>query len=328
MKILFVGGTGNISLSVSQLVMAQGHELWLYNRSGPGELKGAACIFGEIKELENNAELSQHYWDVVVNWIAFNTEDILRDIRIFQGKTQQYIFISSASCYQNPGPTAWITEHTPLANPHWEYSRNKIAAETALIHAFEQSGFPATIVRPSHTYSRVIPITLGGWTEYTCVVRMKKGLPIVVQGDGTSLWTLTFAADFAVGFVGLLGNSAAIGEDFHITSDEFLSWNEIYQLTAAAVGCHADIVHVTSERICQFDPSFTGTLLGDKAVSALFDNSKIKRFVPNFSPKTTFAEGIKHTTAWFEADTQRQVINPKTNALIERLIADAKRPIV
>lgn len=327
MKILFIGGTGNISLAVSQLVLAQGHDLWLYNRGGADELLGAHCILGNIVEIASNAELAQHSWDVVVNWIAFTAEEVLRDIRIFQYKTQQYIFISSASCYQNPGPTPWITERTPLENPYWDYSRNKIAAELALLHAFEEQGFPVTIVRPSHTYSRVIPITLGGWTEYTCVDRMKRGLPIVVQGDGTSLWTLTYAADFAVGFAGLLGNPAAIGEDFHITSDEFLSWNEIYQLTAAAVGVKADIVHVTSERICQFDARMAGTLLGDKSVSALFDNRKIKNVVPDFATKTRFADGIKRTIAWFEEDPSRQTVNAENNVLFDRLIADARRPL-
>lgn len=327
MKILFIGGTGNISTAVSELAIKQGHELWLFNRTGAHNLAGAHCIVGDIHAIADHAELASHKWDVVVNWIAFTAADVLRDVAVFLGKTQQYIFISSASCYANPGPTAWITERTPLDNPHWEYSRNKIAAEAALLQAHKNSGFPVTIVRPSHTYSRVIPITIGGWNEYTCVDRIKKGLPIVVQGDGTSLWTLTWAEDFAQGFNGLLGNPAAIGEDFHITSDEFLSWNEIYQYTAQAVGCEAQIVHVTSARICQFDPDYTGSLLGDKSVSALFDNSKIKRLVPDFKAKTPFSEGIKRTIAWFEADPQRQLIDSETNLLIERLVADARRPI-
>ncbi|HMW72263.1 MAG TPA: NAD-dependent epimerase/dehydratase family protein, partial [Cellvibrionaceae bacterium] len=288
MKILFIGGTGNISAAVSQQLVALGHELWLLNRTGAAGIQGAHSLIGDIHSPASLAQLHRHHWDVVVNWIAFNPADIQRDIALFRDKTQQYVFISSASCYQNPGPTALITERTPLANPYWEYSRNKIAAEQLLMQSVKEFGFPATIVRPSHTYSRVIPLTIGGWTEYTCVARMKKGLPIVVQGDGTSLWTLTHARDFAVGFIGLLGRSEAIGEDFHITSDEFLSWNEIYQLTAAAVGVQADIVHVTSERICQFDADYTGTLLGDKSVSALFDNSKIKRLVPHFAAQTPF----------------------------------------
>lgn len=327
MKILFIGGTGNISLAVSQQVVALGHELWLLNRSGVAGVQGAHSMLGDIHNPTSLTALHNQHWDVVVNWIAFNVADIERDIALFRDKTQQYIFISSASCYQNPGPTQLITERTPLASPYWDYSRNKIAAEHRLMQSIEEIGFPATIVRPSHTYSRVIPLTIGGWTEYTCVARMKKGLPIVVQGDGTSLWTLTHARDFAAGFIGLLGHREAIGEDFHITSDEYLSWNEIYQLTAAAVGAEAEIVHVTSARICQHAADYTGTLLGDKSVSALFDNSKIKRLVPQFAAQIAFKDGIQETLAWFEAEPSRQLINPDTNNLIERLIADARRPI-
>ncbi len=327
MKILFIGGTGNISSAVSEQLIGLGHELWLLNRTGSAAIKGAHSLLGDIHNPAVNSQLNDHHWDVVVNWIAFTPADIQRDIDLFSNKTQQYVFISSASCYQNPGPSALITERTPLSNPYWDYSRNKIAAEHALMASYKQLGFPATIVRPSHTYSRVIPLTIGGWTEYTCVARMKKGLPIVVQGDGTSLWTLTHARDFAVGFIGLLGRSEAIGEDFHITSDEYLSWNEIYQLTAEAVGVEAEIVHVTSERICQFDPDYRGTLLGDKSVSALFDNSKIKRLVPHFCAKIPYKDGIRETLAWFAADPSRQRVDPDTNQLIERLVADARRPI-
>lgn len=323
MKILFIGGSGNISLSSSKRLLEQGHELWLLNRTGSSEeLEGARFIKGSIHELgETKSELDAHEWDVVANWIAFTPEDVQRDIELFQGKTKQYLFISSASCYQNPGPTPVITERTPLENPFWQYSRDKIAAERLLEQAYEQSGFPATIVRPSHTYSRVIPITIGGWTEYTAVARMKAGKPIVVQGDGYSLWTVTHAEDFAVGFCGLLGKSEAIGEDFHITSDHFLSWNEIYQQTAAEVGVEAKIVHVTSDKICSLDEEYVGSLLGDKSVSAIFDNSKIKSLVPEFDAQIRYAEGIKRVLAWFEAEPSRQVINPETDAFIDKLIS-------
>ncbi|MEY4590219.1 MAG: hypothetical protein RL497_2295 [Pseudomonadota bacterium] len=324
MKILFIGGTGNISSAVSAQVLALGHELWLLNRTGIDGLNGAISLIGDIHSAKTQEELLKHTWDVVVNWVAFNAADITRDCAIFRNKTQQYIFISSASCYQKPGPTPLITEHTPLENPYWEYSRNKIAAEKTLRQASLHEQFPATIVRPSHTYNRVIPLTLGGWTEYTCVDRMKRGLPVVVQDDGTSLWTLTHASDFASGFIGLLGNTNAIGEDVHITSDEVLSWNEIYQLTAAAVGVKAEIVHVASARICQLDPNYTGTLLGDKSVSSIFDNSKIKRLAPSFNAKISYKEGIKRTLAWFEADTKRQIINPETNLFFDKLIGDTR----
>lgn len=323
MKILFIGGTGNISLSSSQRLLNKGHTLWVLNRSGYcQELPTAHCIKQDIHQIATaQTQLKQHQWDVVVNWVAFNAQDVQRDIQLFRGKTSQYVFISSASCYQNPGPSAVITEQTPLENPHWQYSRDKIDAEYALRSAFEAENFPVTIVRPSHTYSRVIPLTIGGWTEYTAVARMKAGKPVVVQGDGNALWTLTHAEDFARGFCGLLGNKKAIGEDFHITSDEFLSWNQIYQHTAAAVGAKANIVHVTSDKICQLDASYTGSLLGDKSVSAIFDNRKIKALVPEFEAKIPYKEGIKRSLKWFEAKPERQVIDPDTNAFIEKLIA-------
>lgn len=322
MKILFIGGTGNISLSVSRQLLEQGHELWLLNRSGAHpDLATARWIRGDIGSPTLPSQLGDHEWDCVVNWIVFTPEELARDISLFRDRTRQYVLISSASCYQNPGPTPYITEKTPLENPFWEYSRNKIAAERRLMTAFEHDQFPATIVRPSHTYSTVLPLTIGGWKEYTTVARIKQGKPVVVQGDGTSLWTLTHADDFARGFIGLLGNPSAIGEDFHITSDEFLTWDMIYQLTAAAVGAEAKIVHVTSDCICQLDPEYTGTLLGDKSVSAIFDNSKIKRLVPEFRAQIPYQEGIRRTIAWFEADPRRQRIDPHTDAFIERLIS-------
>jgi nucleoside-diphosphate-sugar epimerase len=325
MKVLFIGGTGNISTSVSRLCVERGVELWLLNRSGSEEIAGCRSLQTDIRSANAASLLADHEWDVVVNWIAFDAADAERDIGLFSGKTGQYVFISSASCYKKPGPTPLITERTPLENVHWLYSRNKIAAEQALLRAHQSAGFPVTIVRPSHTYRSVLPLSIGGWAEYTTVQRMKQGLPIVVHGDGTALWTVTHADDFAQGFLGLMGHAAAIGEDFHITSDEFLSWNEIYQLTAAAVGRTAEIVHVTSDRICELDPEYTGTLLGDKSGSALFDNSKVKRLVPDFRARIPFAEGIQRTLAALEANPARKRVNPETNAFIEQLIADARR---
>jgi len=323
MKILFIGGSGNISLASSKRLLAAGHELWLLNRSGNNaELTGANYLQSDINDIERTTALLQdHEWDSVVNWIAFNQADAARDFALFNGKTKQYVFISSASCYQNPGPTPIITENTPLDNPLWQYSRDKISAERYLLSTFEKTQFPITIVRPSHTYSRVIPLTIGGWNEYTSIARMKAGKPIVVQGDGYALWTLTHADDFAIGFCGLLGNARAIGEDFHITSDEFLTWNQIYQLTGEAIGVDVKIVHVTSDKICSVDRDYTGTLLGDKSVSAIFDNSKIKSRVPEFRAKISYQQGIKRVIDWFEADYSRQFINPATDAFIEKLIA-------
>ncbi|PCK08092.1 MAG: NAD-dependent dehydratase [Alteromonadaceae bacterium] len=324
MKVLFIGGTGNISTSVSRLVLAAGIDLWLLNRSGAGigvEGRAAKVIQASIhNEAEVESALNNHRWDVVVNWVAFDEADIERDIRLFQGRTAQYVFISSASCYQNPNPLLPITEETPLGNPYWDYSRNKIRAEERLMRAHVEADFPVTIVRPSHTYATVIPITIGGWDQYTTINRIKQGLPIVVQDDGTSLWTLTHADDFANGFIGLLGKKQALGEAYHITSDEVLSWNKIYQLTAQSLGCEAKIIHVDSKVICEHDQEYIGTLLGDKAVNTVFDNSKIKAINPSFKAKVAYEDGIKKTLAWFEGNKDHQIIDDNTNALIEKLI--------
>ena len=321
MKILFIGGTGNISRSVSQLCVEMGHDLWLLNRGTTGvDIPGASVITGNINAPETAAALTEHVWDVVVNWIAFRPVDIERDIQLFAGKTGQYIFISSASCYQKPLQQPYVTESTPLKNPFWQYSRDKIACEERLTQAYRQDDFPMTIVRPSLTYDTVIPVALGGWTEYTIIDRIKKGQPIVVHGDGTSLWTITHARDFARGFVGLLGRTQAIGEAFHITSDELLNWNQIYQAVAAAAEREANIIHIASDFICRLYPEQTGSLLGDKAYSAIFDNRKIRRLVPDFVATIPFALGIKETVAWFEADSARMVIRPETNAMLDHLI--------
>lgn len=321
MKILFIGGTGNISTSVSRLCVEKGWDLWLLNRSGVQSIAGARSLQADINSPAAVAQLAKHEWDVVVNWIAFTTADVERDIQLFKGKTAQYIFISSASAYKKPGPTPFITEKTPLENPFWEYSRNKIAAEQRLQR---EPDFPYTIMRPSHTYRNTIPISIGGWREYTTVDRIKKGLPIVVHGDGTSLWTLTHADDFAKGFIGLFGHAKALCEDFHLTSDEFLSWNEIYQLLAQAVGKRAEIVHVTSDHICKCDSKYIGDLQGDKTESTLFDNSKIKALVPDFRATIPFSEGIQRAIMEFEANPSQQVINAETNQLIDSLILSVK----
>ena len=322
MKILFIGGTGNISLSVSRAVLALGHQLTLFNRRGAAELPEAECLVGDIGDAAATAALLRgRTWDAVVNWVAFTAADVERDIKLFDGRTGQYVFISSASCYDATAARPWITEETPLYNPHWEYSRAKITAERRLLAAHRERRFPVTIVRPSLTYDRVIPLSIGGWLEYTTCARIKAGKPIVVPGDGTSLWTITHAEDFARGFVGLLGLPAALGEAVHITSDEVLSWNAIYEQTAAALGKRAHIVHVTSDQIVATAPDYEGTLLGDKSVSALFDNSKIKRLVPQFRCEIPYADGIARTLAWFEQEPARRRINRDTDALIERLLA-------
>ena len=250
----------------------------------------------------------------------FNLQDIERDISLFQGKTGQYIFISSASVYQSPPSHPIITESTPLHNPFWDYSRNKIQCEERLGQAYRDHNFPMTIVRPSYTYDTVIPVAIGGFEEYTIVDRIIKGQQIIVHGDGTSLWTNTHSDDFAKGFIGLLGNVQAIGHAFHITSDEILTWNQIYTILAEAIGKPANIVHIPSDFICRLEDSYTGNLLGDKAVSVIFDNTKIKRFVPDFKATIPFSVGIRRTLAWFDANPEKKIAKDSTNELMDRII--------
>ncbi|RMD81700.1 MAG: NAD-dependent epimerase/dehydratase family protein, partial [Lentisphaerae bacterium] len=261
----------------------------------------------------------------VVNWIAFDPEDVQRDMRLFAGKTRQYIFISSASVYQKPPLTPFIREDTPLSNPYWDYSRRKIACEEVLMAAFRSCDFPVTIVRPSLTYDTVIPVAIGSWDDFTIIDRMRQGKPVIVHGDGSSLWTVTHAEDFAKGFLGLLGHSQTIGHAFHITSDEVLTWDQIYRMVAAAAGVEAKIVHVPSDfivkiaRQCGWD-WMEGNLLGDKAWSLIFDNSKLKRFVPEYCATIRFEEGIRRTIAWFEEDPERQRIVPANNEFIDTVL--------
>jgi len=326
MKVLFIGGTGNISTPVSKSAIEKGMDLYHLNRGKRQAIEGVKSLVADIRNIEQSKKVvADQKWDVVVNWIAFTPEDILRDVELFEGNVEQYVFISSASVYQKPPVNYIITESTPLKNPYWDYSRNKIACEDLLMTLYRDRNFPATIVRPSHTYYSVIPVSLAGWEEYTVVYRIRKGLPIVVQGDGTSLWTITHADDFAKGFTGLLGNQHAIGEAFHITSDEVLSWNQIYQTLAHAAGCEAKIVHIPSEYISDYAdkhnyPSVQGNLLGDKSHCAIFDNSKIKRFVSGFAATVPFSAGIKQTLNWFEPDPSRMIVKEETNRFLDELI--------
>ncbi|MFH6604319.1 NAD-dependent epimerase/dehydratase family protein [Maribacter algicola] len=322
MKVLFIGGTGNISTASSRLALTKGMDLYLLNR---GKLKvdlpGATSIVGDISKPETLTELDTHKWDVVVNWIAFDVNDIERDLELFKGKTKQYIFISSASCYQTPLSYPVITESTPLCNNLWDYSNNKIQCEDRLLKAYREEGFPITIVRPSLTYDTVIPIAIGGFDKYNTADRILKGKEIIVHGDGTSLWTVTHADDFAKGFVGLLGLTQAIGHAFHITSDEVLTWNMIYKILADSLGKEAKVVHIASDFICKVEPSFTGTLLADKAESVIFDNTKIKTFIPGFKATIPFAEGIKRTLKWLDENPERKIIDRDTEEKIENVLS-------
>ncbi len=322
MKVLYIGGTGNISTASSKAAVEQGIDLYLLNRGNSAtEILGATTLIGNIYDKAQTAQLlKEHTWDVVVNWIAFTPEHIQNDLELFRGKTKQYIFISTASAYQKPPTHPIITESTPLYNPYWEYSRNKIACEDALMKAYREFDFPLTIVRPSHTYETVIPVTIGGWTEYTVVDRMKKGQKVIIQGDGTSLWTVTHSRDFAKGFNGLLGNHRAIGHAFHITSDEWLTWNQIYQCVADATGVELNAVHIATNFIDKIAPGEKDGLWGDKAHCGIFDNSKIKSYVPDYCATIPFSEGIKETLAWFEADPKRMIVRDETNSMMDRIL--------
>lgn len=323
MKVLFIGGTGNISTAVSRLAVAQGIDLTLLNRGRQDvQIEGARTITADITQPQTVRDaLHGQPFDVIVNWIAFHESDIARDLALFGGQCGQYIFISSASAYQKPATDYLITESTPLANPYWQYSRDKIACEERLMRAYREDGFPITIVRPSHTYNTTIPVAVGNWASYVIPKRMIAGKPVVVHGDGTSLWTLTHAGDFARAFVGLLGHPAAIGHAVHITSDFVLNWNQIYQQIGAALGVEPVLVHMPSEFIAQIDPDTGAGLLGDKMWSVVFDNRKIKRLVPDYVARIPFHEGIKRTLAWFQADERRMQVSREDEDRIEHLIA-------
>lgn len=320
MKVLFIGGTGVISSACSQLAVERGIELYLLNRclSIRPAPESAHVLQGDIRDrVSANAALGAGTFDVVVNWVAFTPEHIGKDLELFKGRTGQYIFISSASAYQKPPQHLPITESTPLDNPFWEYSRAKIACENLLMKAYQEEQFPVTIVRPSHTYD-CTSLPIHG--RYTAVDRMRKGRKVIVHGDGSSLWVLTHHRDFAKGFVGLLGNDHAIGEAFHITSDELLTWNQIVGMIAQAANTAVNIVHIPSDMIATFDAEWGANLLGDKSHSMVFDNSKIKQFVPDFRAAIPFSQGAKEIISWFDADKSRQVVNEQQNQLMDKII--------
>jgi nucleoside-diphosphate-sugar epimerase len=328
MRVLFIGGTGVISSACSRLAVNRGIDLYLFNRGQRARPipEGAHILLGDIRDRDSVAHaLGDTTFDVVVNWINFIPEHVEADIELFRDRTGQYIFISSASAYQKPLSSLPITESTPLENPFWDYSRAKIACEERLMQAYREDKFPITIVRPSHTYDATKVPLLG---HYNDIDRMRKGEKVIVHGDGTSLWVLTHHKDFANGFVGLLGNQRAIGHAFHITSDELLTWNQIYTILAHAAGVEPQIVHVSSDVIAAFDPEVGASLLGDKAHSVIFDNSKIKRLVPDFAATISFSQGAKEIVSWFDADPSRQVVDEQASHLVDRIIAayEAFRP--
>ena len=336
MKVLFIGGTGTISMAISRLLLSQGHTLYLLNRGSRN-----TGLSGDLIELKADindeaavaALISDLKFDVVADFIAFVPEQLERDYRLFREKTKQFIYISSASAYQKPLSDYRINEGTPLANPYWEYSRNKIAGEEYLMKLYREEGFPVTIVRPSHTYDeRSIPLGAHGEKgSFSVIKRMLEGKPVIIHGDGTSLWTITHNSDFAKGFVGLMGNIHAIGEAVQITSDESVTWNQIYQIIADALHVKLNAVHVASEFLdaCS-DYDFAGSLLGDKANTVVFDNSKLKRLVPGFTATVRADQGIRSTIEYVLSHPECQVEDPEFDAWCDRVIEaleEAKRKI-
>ena len=321
MKVLFIGGSGEISTACSQRAAQAGYEVYVLNRgvSSTRPLHSAVRrLKADIRDPDSvRAAIGAREFDVVVTFLAFTPEDVRADLDRFAGRTGQYVFISSASAYQKPVARLPILESTPLRNPVWPYSQAKIACEELLTSAYREDGFPVTIVRPSHTYDRTQVPCEGGWTV---IERMRRGLDIVVHGDGTSLWTLTHHTDFAKGFVGLLGHPQAIGDSFHITSDETLTWNQIHEILASAAGAEARIVHVPSDAIREVDERWGRSLLGDKAHSLVFDNSKLRALVPGFMATTPFFRGAREIVDWHDADPARRRIDPDMDARIDSLV--------
>jgi nucleoside-diphosphate-sugar epimerase len=322
MKVLFIGGTGIISSACSELALNRGLDLFLLNRGQSSRPipEGARVLRGDIRDPESvRSALGTQHFDVVVNWITFTPDQLEVDLELFKDRTDQYIFISSASAYQKPLAALPITESTVLENPFWGYSRNKIACEERLLKAYRQDHFPITIVRPSHTYDKTSLPIHGGWTVMD---RMLQGKPVIVHGDGTSLWTLTHHRDFAKGFIGLLGNPHTIGEAVHITSDESVTWNQIFESLARPLGVTPKMVHIASDRIARYDAEWGAGLLGDKAYSVIFDNSKIKRLVPDFCATIPFAHGAVEIVNWYQAEASRRKIDPAINELYDRMIKE------
>ncbi len=331
MKVLFIGGTGIISTACSRLAIERGIDLTLLTRgqrAPTGLPAGATTLTADMDDEAGAARaLAGRSFDVVVDWIAFTPAHIERDLNLFRGRTSQFIFISSASAYQKPATHYLITESTPLANPYWDYSRNKIACEERLLRAYRDEGFPVTIVRPSLTYGDTqITLAVNSWSKsYTAVDRMRRGKKVIVPGDGSSLWVITHNTDFAKGLVGLLGHRQAIGHAFHITSDEVMCWDQFYRIVGEAAGVEPELIHIPSDYIGAGLPDALGGLIGDKSVSVVFDNSKIKRFVPDYCATTPFWQGIRRTIAWFDADPSRRQIDDAANAAWDKLIDGYQR---
>ena len=324
-----IGGTGTISSAITRQLAASQNELWLLNRGSrknevPNNVKQIIADIDD--EAEVLRQIGDTQFDAVCEFIGFLPSQVERDIRLFKGRTRQYVYISSASAYNKPAANHVITEGTTLANPYWEYSRNKIACETLLLKEYRENGFPITIIRPSHTYcERAVPVSVHGLKgSWQVLKRMMEGKQVLVHGDGSSLWTLTWNEDFARGFIGLLGNPKAIGEAFQIMSDEQLTWNQIYECVAKALNVTPKLYHIASDFLAATSPKewdFTGNLLGDKAVTVVFDCTKLKRAVPGFQATTRFDEGVRRCVAYILAHPELQEEDPEFDAWCDRVIA-------
>lgn len=321
MRVLFLGGTGNISAACVEEALARGHRVGILTRGRRPSPAGVETLLGDRDDPAALESAAERRWDAVVDFLAYVPEQVESAVAAFTGRTGQYAFISTAAVYDKQRARLPITEDAPLANPFWEYARLKIACEEGVLRARRERGLAVTIVRPSYTYGPTwIPSGFGG-QDYTVVDRMRRGLPVVCHGDGTALWVMTHASDFATGLVGLLGNPGATGEAFHVTSDEVLTWNAIYEAIARAAGVAARIVHVPTALIAALVPDRGASLLGDKAHSTYFDNAKLRRLVPEFRPRVGFAEGVARSIAWFDEDPARRAVSAKANENIDRVLA-------
>ena len=326
MNALLIGGTGTISMAITKLLIEKGWEVHLLNRGSRKEEmpEGVHWIQADISDEAATAQILEgRHFDCVCQFIGYRPEQVERDVRLFRGKTKQYLYISSASAYHKPVMDYRITEGTALANPYWQYSRDKIACEEVLMKAYREHQFPVTIIRPSHTYdNRNVPLGVHGKNgSYQVIKRMLEGKPVIIHGDGTSLWTMTHNSDFAKGYVGLMGNPHAIGEAFQITNDETLTWNQIYQAIAGVLGVELKAVHVASEFLAatgKYD--LLGSLIGDKANSVVFDNSKLKRVVPDFQPTVRFEQGIRDTITNILACPELQREDPEFDQWCDKVI--------
>jgi len=321
-RVLFIGGSGVISSACSRVAVDSGIDLSVLNR-GRSTVRplppGVSMLRADIREPRSvRDEIRDREFDAVVDWVAFTPEHVRADIELFRGRTGQYVFISSASAYQTPPARMPVTESTPLRNPYWQYSRDKIACEETLVTAYREEGFPATIIRPSHTYDETLVPFDGGWTV---LGRMLAGKAVIVHGDGTSLWTITHHDDFARAFVPLLGHPRTLGEAIHITSDDVLTWNQIAGTLAAALGVTARLVHVPSDAIAAADPDWGAGLLGDKAHSMVFDNAKLRAIVPGWRAVIPFERGAIQIVDWYLADPARQITDQALDAVMDKLAA-------